>query len=284
MRVRYLGGRTIEQYYSPNIGGGMTGHMGLVLHIAQGTYRGTIAWQMNPNQEYADGTPVTTSSTWIVGRNDGEWAQMVDTERIAWCQRAGSRDWLSIELAGHAPQAPTAWQVWACAQLLGLCHREYGVPLRVTGQTSVRGLGHHSMDNDTTVQWGHDSCPGTGVIGSKPAIVNLAVAQSQGADMTPEQAEQLAEIHEMLSDVRHVTVVRGKTTDDQWFTPGLEAAIGRIGVAMEDLTQRPTATVDVAALAEALAQRFTGLPVDYGAIQAACEAAVRAVNADAATP
>lgn len=215
MRVRFLGGRTIEQYSSPNIGGTMTGHQGLVLHIAEGTYRGTIAWQMNPDQEYADGTKVTTSSTWIVGRNDGEWAQMVDTERIAWCQRAGSRDWLSIELAGHAPAAPTAWQVWACAQLLGLVHREYGVPLRVTGQVSVRGLGHHSMDNDTTVQWGHDSCPGTGVIGSKPAIVNLAVAQSQGVDMTPDQAEQLA-------NIAHVTVTRGKTSDGSWFTIGLE--------------------------------------------------------------
>lgn len=137
-RVSKLAGRSIEQYNSPNVGGKMSSHKGIVLHIAQGTYRGTISWQNNPNQRYADGTRVTTSSTWIVGKNTGEWAQMVDTDTIAWTQRSGSRDWNSIELAGFAPDRPTAWQIEACAQLLAWHHRQYGTPLQVAGHPGER--------------------------------------------------------------------------------------------------------------------------------------------------
>lgn len=195
-RVKALGGYPIEQHSSPNIGGWMTGHKGLVLHIAEGTYRGTISWQMNPDQRYGDGTSVTTSSTFIVGREPGEWAQMVDTDRIAWCQRSGSYDWLSIELAGYAPNPPTAWQIEACAQLLAWAHEQYGVPLQVTSSTGTRGLGHHSMDNDTTVQWGHDSCPGAGVINAKSAIVARA-----RAILTPPQEDDMPTADEVASAV-----------------------------------------------------------------------------------
>jgi hypothetical protein len=176
MRIKTLAGYAVEQHYSPNVGGKMTGHRGIVLHIAEGGYRGTISWQMNPDQRYSDGTEVTTSSTWIVGRNAGEIAQMVDTDTVAWCQRSGSYDWLSVELAGFAPQPPSEWQIEACAQLLVWAHRTYGVPIQVTSNTTGAGLGHHSMDNDTTVQWGHDSCPGAGVIAAKDAIVRRALA------------------------------------------------------------------------------------------------------------
>lgn len=182
-RIQQLGGHPIEQHSSPNAGGTMSGHKGLVLHIAQGTYRGTIAWQMNPDQRYASGGSTTTSSTWIVGRQEGEWAQMVDTDRIAWCQRGGSRDWLSVELAGYAPAAPSPWQIEACAQLLAWAHRRYGVPLAVADHPGERGLGHHSMDREWLgEEWGHDSCPGTGVIAAKSAIVARAKALVAGED------------------------------------------------------------------------------------------------------
>src|SRR5688572_16576100 len=128
-RVLELAGLPIAQHDSPNHGGPMSGHRGLVLHIAEGSYDGTVAWQLNGNQRYADGTPVTTASTWIVGKDRGQWPQMVDTDTIAWCQRAGSVAWLSVELAGFAPDKPTPWQIEACAQLLAWAHREYPVPL-----------------------------------------------------------------------------------------------------------------------------------------------------------
>lgn len=185
-RIRSLAGRPIEQHSSPNIGGRMSGHHGLVLHIAEGTYRGTISWQMNPDQRYQDGTRVTTSSTWIVGRDWGEWAQMADTETVAWCQRSGSRTWHSVELEGFAPAAPTPWQIEACAQLLAWEHRTHGVPLAIADHPGERGLGHHSMDREWLgEQWGHEACPGAGVLGAKQQIVRRAQAIAAGNTETP---------------------------------------------------------------------------------------------------
>lgn len=182
-RIGKLAGRPIEQHRSPNVGGKMSSVRGIVLHIAQGTYRGTISWQMNPNQRYASGGSTTTSSTWIVGRAEGEWAQMADTDIIAWCQRGGSRDWHSIELAGYAPAAPTAWQIEAAAQLLAWHHRTYGTPLQVADHPGERGLGHHSMDREWLgEEWGHDECPGAGVTAAKSAIVARAKAIMAGED------------------------------------------------------------------------------------------------------
>jgi N-acetylmuramoyl-L-alanine amidase len=180
-RVRNLAGRPIEQHTSPNRGGAMSDHRGVVLHIAQGTYRGTISWQMNPDQQFADGTRVTTCSTWIVGRQAGEWAQMVDTNDIAWCQQEGSRTWLSIELAGFAPNPPSAWQVEACAQLLAWAHKQHGIPVQVADHPGERGLGHHSMDREFLGEsWGHDECPGSGVTNAKAAIVRRAKEIAEG--------------------------------------------------------------------------------------------------------
>lgn len=182
--VKALAGRSIAQHTSPNRGGAMSDHRGVVLHIAQGSYGGTVSWQMNPDQRYADGTEVTTCSTWIVGREVGEWAQMVDSDLIAWCQRDGSRSWLSIELAGFTPAAPTAWQVEACAQLLAWVHGQHGVPLAVADHPGERGLGHHAMDREWLGEnWGHDECPGAGVIGAKAAIVARAKEIVEGDDM-----------------------------------------------------------------------------------------------------
>jgi hypothetical protein len=182
-RVKQLAGRVIEQHTSPNHGGTMSAHRGVVLHIAQGSYRGTIGWQMNPNQRYADGTRVTTSSTWVVGKEPGEWAQMVDTDAVAWTQRDGSRTWLSIELAGFAPAKPTAWQVEACAQLLAWSARVYGHPIAIADHPGERGLGHHAMDREWLGEnWGHDECPGSGVIGAKAAIVKRAKQIADGSE------------------------------------------------------------------------------------------------------
>lgn len=200
-RAKTLAGLPVEQHTSPNRGGRMSAVRGVVLHIAQGTYRGTISWQLNGDQRYADGTRVTTCSTWIVGRDRGEWAQMVDSTEIAWAQRDGSRTWLSIELAGWAPAAPSAWQVEACAHLLAWAHREHGVPLAVADHPGQRGLGHHSMDREWLgEEWGHEACPGSGVIGAKAAIVRRAKEIEEGDDMTPEE----------LLDARITSRVSGK--------------------------------------------------------------------------
>jgi len=179
-----LGGYPVEQHNSPNRGGAMSGHRGAVAHHAEGTYSGTISWQMNPDQRYSDGTSVTTSSTWIVGKNTGEIAQMVDTDEIAWCQRSGSRDWLSIEYAGYHGDPLTAWQIEATALILVRLHEAYGIPIQVAADPSGRGLGHHSMDREWLgEEWGHEDCPGDKTIAQKPAIVARALDILNGDDM-----------------------------------------------------------------------------------------------------
>ena len=156
---------------------------GLVVHIAEGTYEGTISWQHNASAD--------VSSHFVVDI-DGDIAQVVDTDDIAWTQRSGNGHWLSVEMAGHTPHPLTAAQVEACARLLARAHQVYGVPLQVAISPNGRGLGHHSMgtngrsvatDTWTGPTWGHEDCPGPAVIAQKPAIVARARAITGGADV-----------------------------------------------------------------------------------------------------
>lgn len=175
MRIKKIGVHAVEQYDSPNGGGLVSGTHGVTLHHAEGGYEGTISWQMNPDQRYADGTKVNTCSTWIIGKNSGQVAQMKDTAYIAWCERAGSKLWRSIELAGYASETPTPWQVECAAYILVEMHQVYGVPLTVADHPGERGLGHHSMDREWLgEEWGHEACPGARTINVKAAIVALA--------------------------------------------------------------------------------------------------------------
>lgn len=152
-------------------GGAMTGHRGLVVHIAEGFYTGTIAWQQGDNK---------VSSHFVLGR-DGRCAQMVDTTNEAWAQRAGNAQWLSVECEGFTSGNPLhkqhpGWEVLSAAQvdrvarLLLKAHKSYGVPLQLATSPGGSGLGHHSMGAD----WGHQGCPGNPIIGQKPAIVARA--------------------------------------------------------------------------------------------------------------
>jgi len=162
---------------------------GLVIHIAEGYYEGTIGYQKNPG--------VNVSSHFVVsdgakgqGR-DGDIAQVVDTDIAAWTQRAGNGHWLSVECAGFTPHPLTAAQVESVAQLFARAHREYGVPLQIAYNPNGRGLGHHSMgtnghsvptDNWTGPTWGHEDCPGPAIVAQKPAIVARAIQIVSGGD------------------------------------------------------------------------------------------------------
>jgi hypothetical protein len=167
----------LAQWRGPTVNqsGAMVEQRGLVVHIAEGTYEGTIAWQKNPDSN--------VSSHFIVGI-DGAIAQMVDTDRTAWTQRAGNGHWLSVENAGHTPNPLTAAQIEANAQLLARAHREYGVPLQLAENPDGKGLGHHSMGcNWPGGAWGHCDCPGPAIIAQKPAILARAIAITEGDDM-----------------------------------------------------------------------------------------------------
>ncbi|MFV2105011.1 N-acetylmuramoyl-L-alanine amidase [Micromonospora sp. LOL_015] len=140
-------------------------HHGIVVHIADGYFEGTIAWQRNPASR--------VSSHFVVAK-DGRIAQMVDTEIRAWTQRAGNRTWLSIENEGFLPDRLTAPQLEANAQLLARSHLEHGVPVRNANSPRERGLGHHSMGAENGFDWGHSQCPGPAIVAQKPTIVARA--------------------------------------------------------------------------------------------------------------
>lgn len=148
---------------------------GLVLHIAEGYYQGTIDWQRNKANQ--------VSSHFVVGRTSGELAQLVDTDETAWTQRAGNGHWLSLECAGFTTshrlhkthpgwERLSDWQIKTAAMLLVKGHRQYGYPLQLATTSGSRGLGHHSMGGPA---WGHLSCPGDPIVGQKHAILARAL-------------------------------------------------------------------------------------------------------------
>lgn len=145
-----------------NHGGPMIEVRGLVIHIAVGSYEGTISWCRNPASD--------VSAHFVVAR-DGRIAQVVDTDVTAWTQRAGNGHWLSVEFEGYPTSPLTAAQVDACARLFARVCQVYGVPVKATGSPTGRGLGHHSMGAEHGVDWGHDQCPGELIKAQKPAIV-----------------------------------------------------------------------------------------------------------------
>jgi hypothetical protein len=237
---------------TPNQGGRLGRHDGVVVHIADGTYDGTIAWQRNAAAE--------VSSHFIVAR-DGRIAQMVDTDTVAWTQKAGNSAWISIENEGRTGQTLTAAQVDANARILARAHTVYGVPLQVTGSPSRRGLGHHSMGAESGVDWGHSQCPGNPIKSQKPAIVARAVAIMNGdpvADvaLTPAQATALAYI-----DSRVEALTYGRTEiraglqgagDPVWPVTQLSGLIATV----DELAARPAVTLseaDRTAIAEQVA-------------------------------
>lgn len=159
-----------------NQGGKMTEQRGVVLHIAEGSYEGTISWQKNPDAEV---------SSHFIAAKDGRAAQMVDTGTTAWTQKAGNGKWLSIENEGSVPDKLTDHQMEFAAQILARAHKEYGVPLQIATSPSGRGLGHHSMGSHPGYadDWGHSECPGSNIIKQKDAIVARAKEIVEGNDV-----------------------------------------------------------------------------------------------------
>ena len=158
-----------------NQGGTLAAHRGLVVHIAEGSFEGTITWCRNPAAK--------VSAHFVVAR-DGRIAQLVDTAHVAWCQKAGNASWLSVECEGRTPNALSDAQVSAIARILAKCHAVYDIPLQVTSDPTGCGLGHHSMGG---IRWGHQDCPGPAIIAQKGEIVRqaLMVGDSDVPDPEP---------------------------------------------------------------------------------------------------
>ncbi len=107
----------------------------IVVHVAQGSYSGTIGWFEKPRSN--------VSAHYVVNRN-GKVAQCVRNEDIAW--HAG--DWsynrrsIGIEHAGYASEPKTARQYRSSARLSAYLSRRFGIPVdrrHVIGHRDVPG-------------------------------------------------------------------------------------------------------------------------------------------------
>lgn len=217
------------QHDTDHHGGPMSEHRGLVVHIAEGYFDGTIAWQ----QDAPAGQRV--SSHFIVGRA-GQCAQMVDTSLESWAQIAGNSTWLSVECEGFSTGSQyhgshpgwerlTSQQIDVIARLLVKCHQVYGVPLQVATSPGGRGLGHHSMGGSS---WGHLDCPGAPIIGQKPAIVSRALALLGGRPRDLQQGDQGDDVRRMQHACNQVPGTGPDIAEDGDFGPLTRAKVIRV--------------------------------------------------------
>lgn len=199
---------------------------GLVLHIAEGTYLGTIAWQQNPGNNV---------SSHFVAAEDGRLTQCVDTDDTAWTQIAGNGHWLSVEMEGFRGDSLTPQQVERAAQLMAKAHQQYGAPLVVTVSPSGRGLGHHSMgtnggDNPTDTwtgpTWGHEQCPGPAIVNQKTAILDRAASILNPKGNNPMRFMFAAAIG---GDGQHVYITDGLTYRIQPLSAAVDIWLGSAG-------------------------------------------------------
>jgi len=170
--------------------GGMQEFRGLVLHIMQGSYAGSISWGKNP---------ASSVSFHFATRGDGHLGQLVDTADTAWTQGSGNGHWISVENEGFSGNPLTDGQVEACAQLYARGVREYGWPLQSTDSPNGYGLGWHGMGG---AAWGgHPDCPGEPIKDQRPAILARAAEILGGDDMAfgDQQMQQLNIIYHALT-------------------------------------------------------------------------------------
>lgn len=169
--------------------GGMTAHLGLVLHIQQGNEQGTEAWF----QEQA-----SQASSHFLNPKTGSLRQLVDTADKAWAEANGNPGWISVENEGYSGDSLTASQVDNAAHLFAWLSTSYGIPLRTTSDVTVRGLGYHAMGGKA---WGnHPDCPGTPIINQRAAIVARAAAI---AGAPPVKAEAAVSLTNVIAAAKH---------------------------------------------------------------------------------
>lgn len=154
---------------------------GAVLHTADGTYEGTISWQLNP---------VSQVSSFFVTAKDGRIAQCVDTDNKAWTQGTGNEDWIGIENEGNS-DALTDPQLSAVARIYAWLVQVYGVPIVSTDDpVNGRGLGWHGMGS--SIGWGHPFCPGEPIKGQRGEILRrTALILGHGPGPAPQPSEAL---------------------------------------------------------------------------------------------
>lgn len=280
----------------------MSEHRGLVIHIAEGSYAGTVAWERNASSDI--------SSHWVLAK-DGRCAQMVDTDDRPWTQADGNSAWLSVECEGYAGDSLTPQQLEVVAQLLARANQVYGVPLQLADSPSGRGLGWHGIGG---AAWGgHTGCPGAPIVAQRGAIVARAQEIINGGGTTMDQNTVVTSARSGPASLAHVwlSTYDGVQLDlkpalqrleqfatDETARDGVEAstlaevdaAVDQLGTVLGELAARPPVQL-TDAQAQQLADQIlaaygarldaieAGLSVICGAMSAAAAAQLAALGA-----
>jgi Putative peptidoglycan binding domain/N-acetylmuramoyl-L-alanine amidase len=131
-----------------NHGGGMSAHLGLVLHVQEGN-NSLAGWFNNPSAD--------ASSTWWVSKS-GALEQYVDADVCAWAQGNGNSTYNSVETEGYHDEPLTAAQESMLARLYTWGAQTYGWNNLLAEAPGDDGFGWHGMGGS---DWGgHTSCPG----------------------------------------------------------------------------------------------------------------------------
>jgi hypothetical protein len=141
---------------------------GLVLHIQEGTEKGTYSWFNNKEAK---------ASSHFGNPKGGKLEQFVDTDDMAWTQKAGNPYWLSVENEGYHGQHLTDNQIHNLVRLLKALHKVEKIPFTLADSSTGYGLGYHSMGGKA---WGHPQCPGKAIIQQRHTILALATKGQVG--------------------------------------------------------------------------------------------------------
>lgn len=141
---------------------------GLVLHIQEGSEKGTYSWFNNKEAK---------ASSHFGNPKAGKLEQFVDTDDMAWTQKAGNPYWLSVENEGFHGNRLNDNQVNNIVRLLLALNKLEGISLTLADSPSGYGLGYHSMGGKA---WGHPQCPGKPIIEQRQTILSLASSSLKG--------------------------------------------------------------------------------------------------------
>jgi len=223
-----------EHFTTPNrnAGGLRRPVYGLVVHIAEGTYSGTIAWQMNP---------VARVSSFHVVAYDGRVAQMMDDGDRAWTQAAGNDHWRGIEHEGFGGRPLTAQQVERLAQLIAYYSQLDGWPIRrvTTDPNAVRsqadgGVTHHGAGGSA---WGgHFNCPGQPIINQLDAVMARARQIAGGDAATAVYQTEENDVQVKLAQQETVVLVSPTVASgyNTWFILASDLGDAVVRIAMWD--------------------------------------------------
>lgn len=141
--------------------------LGMVLHITDGhpNFGGLVATWSHPDRR--------VSAHFAIARR-GTIAQFVSMNDVAFAvggDRQSNDDarWLSVENVARPGESLTDQQISSNGLLLAWLHKLEDIPLQITDNRSVPGLGYHGM-----FLRAHLHCPGAPVIAQRNAILESA--------------------------------------------------------------------------------------------------------------